>query len=350
MSSLQSHHYLYSRVSIGIVILVAIAALLFWTQRASAPTDERHAVLSPSTYPTETPSLQTEIDPVSLPAFQQTVFNGHDFRLGSVLAENEIYTRYYITYKSGNLNISGIMNVPKGAGPFPLLLLNHGHIDTSIYTNGRGLKREQDYLARRGYVVLHSDYRGHAESDNDPSTDKKFRLGYAEDVINAIFALRAANLPFIDTERIGMLGHSMGGGVAWRIATTQSDLVDAYVQFAPVSADERDNFEKWTKRNTETAQQIESLHGTPTENPTFWDNISPIHFFRNISAPILIHHGTADDSVPLAWSQRAAEVLQREGKDSTLEVYPNEPHEFIDAWPTVMQRTTTFFDKHVKNT
>jgi dipeptidyl aminopeptidase/acylaminoacyl peptidase len=289
-----------------------------------------------------------EIDPVSLIAFAEQEFNGRDFQVGRVLAENEAYTRYYITYTSGDLTISGIMNVPKGKGPFPVLMLNHGHIDTSVYTNGRGLKREQDYLARHGYVVIHSDYRGHAESNDDPSADRRFRLGYAEDVINAILAVRAAKLPYIDPERVGMLGHSMGGGVAWRIAVTQPDLVDAYVQFAPVSADERDNFEKWTRRRSEVAEQIVAAHGTPADNPAFWDNISPISFFKDVAVPIMIHHGTADDSVPLEWSQRATNALQAAGKDVTLHIYPGEPHEFVDAWPTVMQRTVAFFDQRLK--
>ncbi|HLD25827.1 MAG TPA: alpha/beta fold hydrolase, partial [Candidatus Andersenbacteria bacterium] len=287
------------------------------------------------------------VDDVSLIAFGEQEFSGRDFQVGQVLAENEAYTRYYITYRSGELTISGIMNVPKGEGPFPLLLLNHGHIDTSVYTNGRGLKREQDYLAQQGYVVIHSDYRNHANSDDDPGADHRFRLGYAEDVINAILAVRAANLSYVDTERVGMLGHSMGGGVAWRIAVTQPDLVDAYVQFAPVSADERDNFEKWTRRRSETAAQIVAAHGTPSENPTFWDNISPISFFEQVAMPVMIHHGSADESVPLAWSERAAEVLQAAGKDVILHVYPGEPHEFAVAWPTVMQRTAAFFDQHL---
>ena len=290
-----------------------------------------------------------ETNPVSLIAFAEQEFNGYDFKVGSVLDNNEAYTRYYITYESGELTISGIMNVPKGEGPFPLLLLNHGHIDTSVYTNGRGLKREQDYLARQGYVVIHSDYRGHAQSDDDPETDQCLRLGYAEDVINAILAVRAAQLPYFDTERIGMLGHSMGGGVAWRIAVTQPDLVDAYVQFAPVSADERDNFEKWTQRRTEVARQIVERYGAPNENPMFWDNISPISLLNKVAVPVMIHHGTADDSVPLEWSQRASEVLRAAGKEVTLFVYPDEPHEFIDAWPLVMQRTTAWFDENVKN-
>ena len=51
---------------------------------------------------------------------------------------------------------------PTGKGPFPAVVLNHGYIEPSIYVTGQGLAREQDYLARAGFVVLHTDYRGHA--------------------------------------------------------------------------------------------------------------------------------------------------------------------------------------------
>jgi uncharacterized protein len=334
---------------------IAVIGLLLWYGKNTTlnfATPSPNNADAPPEITQNSPTPQSEggpaVDPVSLIAFGEQKFDGHDFTVGKVLAENEAYTRYYITYGSGNLTISGIMNVPKGEGPFPLLMLNHGHIDPSIYTNGRGLKREQDYLARQGYVVIHSDYRGHAESDKDPDTGRNFQLGYAEDVINAILAVRAAKLPYINTERVGMLGHSMGGGIAWRIAVTQPNLVDAYVQFAPVSVDERDNFEKWTKSRTETANQIIEKYGTPTENPEFWDNISPIHFFENISVPVMIHHGTADTSVPIDWSKRATTELEKHQKDVTFYEYPGEPHEFIDAWPQVMQRTTTFFNTHLK--
>ena len=47
-------------------------------------------------------------------------------------------------------------------------MLNHGYIEPSIYVTGQGLAREQDALARAGFVVLHTDYRGHAASDPVP--------------------------------------------------------------------------------------------------------------------------------------------------------------------------------------
>jgi dipeptidyl aminopeptidase/acylaminoacyl peptidase len=351
---------------IALAAVLAGGAWLAWpeeqSQRAEEPADsltEPDADLRSFLPQEAVPAVPTSADdvrseggpapePVSLPAFAQRDFQGSDFTVGRVLADTEAYTRYYVTYKSGELTISGIMNVPKGEGPFPLLLLNHGHIDTSVYTNGRGLKREQDYLARRGYVVVHSDYRGHADSDPDPNVDRRFRLSYAEDVINAILAIRAAELPYIDAERVGMLGHSMGGGVAWRIAVARPDLVDAFVQFAPVSADERDNFDKWVRRRAEVAQAILAEHGSPDSNPEFWDNISPLTFFGAVRVPIMIHHGTADESVPLAWSERAAGELEALNKDVTLYVYPGEPHEFTLAWPQVMARTVIFFNEQLK--
>jgi len=64
-----------------------------------------------------------EIDfhPVSLPALIEQEYDGRDLQLGKVLEENSAYTRYYITYKSGELTISGIMNVPKGPGTFSFI-------------------------------------------------------------------------------------------------------------------------------------------------------------------------------------------------------------------------------------
>lgn len=288
--------------------------------------------------------------PISLPALMDENFDGRDLQLGKILDDNSAYTRYYITYKSGSLTISGIMNVPKSEGQFPLLVLNHGHIDPEIYTNGRGLKREQDYLARRGYVVLHPDYRNHADSSKDLGTDINFRLGYTEDVINAVLAAQNSDLDFINKDQVGMLGHSMGGGVTQNVLVVKPDLVKAVVLFAPVSGDQRLNYERWIARRSEAIEQIEKIYGEYTEDMNFWDGISANTFYDKITAPILIHHGTADDSVPLEWSEEMQGELEEVGVDATLYIYDGEPHEFIVAWPQVMQRTVDFFDKYLKST
>jgi dipeptidyl aminopeptidase/acylaminoacyl peptidase len=285
---------------------------------------------------------------VSIPALANKQYDGRDLTVGQKLDENSAYTRYFITYMSGSLKISGIMNVPKGTGPFPVLILNHGYIDPAVYTNGRGLKREQDYLTRRGYVVIHSDYRNHAQSDKDPDADVKFRLGYVEDVINVVYAVQNSDLPYFQKDKVGMLGHSMGGGVTQNILVVQPDLVDAAVLFAPVSGNNKNNFDRWLVRRPETAQKIIAAYGTPEDSPDFWHDISMINFLDRIKTPIMLHHGTADESVPLDWSNELSAALQRAGKEITYYTYEGQPHEFTTSWGQVMQRTVDFFDKYLK--
>lgn len=125
-----------------------------------------------------------------------------------MLERHAAYTYHSVTYRSGELTISGTMSLPEGEGPFPVLILNHGYIDASVYTSGRGLRREQDYLARQGFLVIHPDYRNHAQSSRVDEDELENRLGYVEDVISAVVAVRASSLPYFEGN-IGMLGHSI---------------------------------------------------------------------------------------------------------------------------------------------
>jgi dipeptidyl aminopeptidase/acylaminoacyl peptidase len=288
--------------------------------------------------------------PVSLPALMEHQHDGRDLELGDVLEDAGAYTRYAITYRSGDLTISGIMNVPDGDGPYPVLVLAHGYIDPQIYTTGRGLAREQDYLARQGYVVLHTDYRNHAHSDDDPHNEERLRLGYTEDVVNAVLAVRESTLPFLDGDRIGLLGRSMGGGITLNTLVVQPGLVDAAVVYASVSSDTADNFDRWTRGNPEAGElteQIIDAYGSPEGAPEFWREISPVTFFDQITEPILMHHGTADDTCPIDWAYDTRDALEDAGKDVTLEVYEGEQHAFESRWQDSIEVTVEFFDRHL---
>lgn len=290
-----------------------------------------------------------QYDPVSIQALSQKEFDGDNLTLGAKLAQTSTYTRYYITYTSGELTISGIMNVPDIAQPLPVLILNHGYIDPAIYTNGRGLKREQDYFANQGYIVIHPDYRNHASSSKVDDDHLSLRLGYTEDVINLVYAVKNSDLDYINKEKIGMLGHSMGGGITQNILVAKPDLIQAAVLYAPVSADYIDNFEKWTRSRTQESNDIIESYGEPSQDNDFWQNISPINFIDQISAPIMLHHGTADDSVPIEWSEKLNTALTNLNKEITFHIYEDAPHEFIKNWPLFMERSTEFFDEHLKS-
>ena len=309
---------------------------------------------SPSLAPISEPSLPAAsatpdqvFDPVSLLALMQTKITGTDLVVGDAMGSTANYTRHQITYKANDFTISGIMNIPKGDGPFPTLVLGHGYIDPAIYTSGRGLKREQDYLANQGYIVLHTDYRNHAASDDDPENANNLRLGYTIDVIAAAKALRTSGITQVDTEKIGYLGRSMGGGIGYNVATVAPNEYDAIVLYAPVSANYVDNFNKWGRNMPSIANPIIERFGSPEDTPEFWAGISAENYFDKIDDPIMIHHGSADDTCQLAWSERAASQMQALDKDVTLHVYEGEQHAFGPQWELSMQRTVEFFQKNL---
>jgi dipeptidyl aminopeptidase/acylaminoacyl peptidase len=276
-------------------------------------------------------------------------FNGGNLKLGRVLSRSAAYTRYFVTYRSGRLTISGVMNIPTGSGSFPVLILNHGYRDPATYVNGEGLPREQDYLARHGYAVLHIDYRNHAQSDNDPTAELNLRLGYVEDAVNAVLAVKGSSIPHLDTNRVGMLGRSMGGGVTLGAAVVRPDLLNAVVLYSSVSSNTVDNFEKWTRPRRALANRIIDQYGSPTDNPAFWENVSPVNFLDRVTMPILMHHGTRDLSTPLSWSRRTLTALRSAGKDVRLFIYEGQPHVFTSAWTLSIRRTVAFLDRHMKS-
>ena len=74
--------------------------------------------------------------PVSIAALQQMKRAGDDLRVVRTVGRTAAYTQYAITYRSGNLTITGQMYVPNGTGPFPVMIMNHGYLPIEEYTSG----------------------------------------------------------------------------------------------------------------------------------------------------------------------------------------------------------------------
>ncbi len=270
---------------------------------------------------------------------------GSAFAVGQEVAAGSGYKKFSVSYRSGALTISGVMNVPTGAVPasgFPVLILNHGLIHPEIYFSGRGSKREQDFFARHGYITVHPDYRGLASSSPNTAVHHDFYVGYSEDVSNLVDALKTAHLPYLDTNRIGMWGHSMGGGITARVMVLRHDI-KAFVLFAPISADAEDNFYELTP------EEIDYLHQTyGPAGAEIYKKISPLMYFGDVAAPVQIHHGTVDTAVPISFSEKMYATLRQYGKEVEFYTYAGQKHEFIEAWPLAVERSLQFFDKYVK--
>jgi len=274
---------------------------------------------------------------------------------------NEAYTRYLIAYPSDGLRITGVMAVPKGPVPrggFPVIVLNHGYINPAVYKTGTRYVAYVDYYARHGYLVLNPDYRNHDGSDQGSNP---FRIGYAIDVLNLLAEIKS--LPQANPERVGMIGHSMGGNVTQRVLVV-TDTVKAAVLYASVSGREGERWRPSTggaapaPEATRTPLPGERIFGgffgglsiPPESLPEVYRRISAATYYQDITAPISIHHGDADATVRPDLSVRLRDELAALGKDVEYFNYPGQPHSFVgNGFNLFMQRTTAFFDRYLKS-
>ena len=318
-------------------------------ESTTAPTD-------PQSEPTESTQSTQPVEPVepphpvSLPALQQKEYDGARLRLGTEVYSTSTQRQYEVTYRGSGLTISGRIAIPEGKGPFPAIVLAHGYIDPVYYVNGQGMTREREWFANHGYVALHVDYRNHAGSDDTDVGEADLRMGYTEDVINAVLALRDWDGPVAD-DQMAIGGRSMGGGVVYNALVAQPGLVDAGVVWAPVSSDAVDNYDRWIAHDPgreDLVNMIDRRYGLPRDNPEFWDGISARTYFDQVTEPVLIHHGTLDDTCPLRWSRETARLMERDGVDVTLAEYEGEGHAFGPQFFASMERTGRYLRQQVR--
>lgn len=305
---------------------------------------------------TPPPSPEPPPHPISVAALARAELPGGRLRLGAVREETAGYTSYDITFEStltgrGSrpLRISGVLNVPRGRGPFPAVVLAHGYIDPDYYVRGQGMTRERGFLADRGYVALHVDYRNHAESTDDPRVDTAVRLGYTTDVIAAVRALRKSDEVAVDPDRVALFGRSMGSGVVLKALEAEPGLVAAGVAWASVSSLEAQNYRQFIAPDASRAQlraELRDRHGLPEEDPDFWRGISSRPGFADITEPVLLAHGRYDDTCPPRWARASQRALERAGVDSRLEWY-DDGHAFGPAFIPAMNRTVRFLEQQM---
>ncbi|MBL8099945.1 MAG: dienelactone hydrolase family protein [Anaerolineales bacterium] len=331
------------------------------------PTETSTAIPTQTLIPTVTP-IPHLMYPYTIAGLRERTFTGGEISLDVVMGLTNTYTKYLISYPSDGLRITGILQIPQGDGPFPVIIMNHGYENRSTYTSGDGTDRASVYLVEKGYITIASDFRSWGGSDVDASF---FHTGLVTDVMNLIASLDS--IPQADTNRIGMWGHSMGGGITTKILTLNSP-VKAAVLYAPNSADDADLIARWGYGCIgdiyagELLQTCNSADVIPESLPAEiiaayvesatsaekMREIAPIYFLDSVSVPIQIHIGSADGdyigSTPPEWSYKLNQALIDAGKDVELFVYNGQRHSFVgDAWLLFMNRAVEFFDEHVKN-
>ena len=279
---------------------------------------------------------------VDVPALIRHRYDGHALRRTRVLERTATTERWAITYRGDGLRLTGTLALPRTPGRHPLVVALHGWIPIDRYVRGAGLRREESRLLAQGFAVLHPDYRNFAGSDRETGRAVAHPIGYPADVLNAVVALRRARVPGVDTSRVGAArpfdgrrGGDAGGGGA-------SLVVHAVVLYSPVAADATADYNRWVARNPALRDRVRRAYGTPATRPDLWRRASVANYLSRITAPVRIHHGTADPICPEQWSVNTAGLLRSAGVDVRLRTYAGEPHRFVRQWPVFMARASRF--------
>ena len=314
-------------------------------------TPEPTATFTPE--PTATPVPH----PMSIIALRNQEYPGSEITVVKELERGVNYRRYYVYYLSEGLKIYALLTIPKGEPPeggFPAIVFNHGYIPPDVYKTTERYIAYVDQLARAGYVVFRIDYRGHDQSEGE-ATGAYGNPGYQVDVMNALASLKQH--PAVNPEKIGMWGHSMGGYLTLRAMTISSEI-KAGVIWAGVVASYPDLLYNWRRTGAFTPSPSSTSrgwrstwieqYGTPEENPAFWDSVSATSYLSDLSGPIELHHGTADDDVPVEFSIRLAELGRQHGQIVNLYTYEGDNHNISKYFTQAMNQTIAFFDIYLK--
>jgi len=141
--------------------------------------------------------------------------------VGSSLAQDTSGDESMVTLDNG---VVGILALPESDGPVPAVLMLHGfgsHKDEV----GDMYKRLAAELSERGIASLRIDFRGWGESAGD-MVDSTVG-GMVEDATAAYQYL--SGLDTVDPQQIGMIGFSLGGGIAVFSASEHPDWYQSLV-------------------------------------------------------------------------------------------------------------------------
>ncbi|KKR57482.1 MAG: Dipeptidylaminopeptidase/acylaminoacyl-peptidase [Microgenomates group bacterium GW2011_GWC1_40_35] len=337
-----------------LVILMLVIAWIVFSQRESGES------LPGSGNQNQSTQLNGVTHPLQILQMRAKDYPGSEVTIEDELSPQESYKQYLTSYQSDGLKIYALLTVPQGdkpGGGWPAIIFNHGYIPPEQYQTLARYQAYVDVFARNGYIVFKPDYRGHGNSDGNPE-GAYFSAAYTVDVLNAVSSIK--KFGEANPDRIGMWGHSMGGSITLRSMVVTKDI-KAGVIWAGVVASYDDMMNRWRRRVAWQPSERENMAHRPSRddlikqfgdfdaNLQFWKSIAPISFVADISGPIQLHHGLADESVPPEFSESLKAALEAASKTVEYYTYDGADHNISGAsFNLAMQRSVEFFDKYLK--
>ena len=254
---------------------------------------------------------------------------GHPALIGPDLSEVD-YSEIFFKNGHGNLQLSGMLLVPEGEGPFPTVIIIHGS-GTSRRNSVWYLSVAQ-YLQQQGIAVLLPDKRGSEKSEGEWLGASFGEL--ATDTISALEFVKHQQM--FEYSTIGLLGMSQGGWIA-PVVAAKTDDVSFVVSMAgsAVTTEEQllheeiYNIAPYTY--TSIAKLIAPISSRALMKKEFFiptAGFDPIPYWKDVDVPVFFALGGGDENVPVEASIRR--LKENDLNHFAIKVYPDGGHAIRD--------------------
>jgi dipeptidyl aminopeptidase/acylaminoacyl peptidase len=208
--------------------------------------------------------------------------------------------------------------------------------------------RTAQALASRGYVCIAPNVRGSTGYGMAFQKANYQDLG-GGDLQDEVYAAKfLAATGYVNERKIGIYGGSYGGYMAMMAIGKTPDVWAAAVELFGIT----DWLTEQAHESPELQQYDQSILGDPVKDRKVYEDASPIKYFQNAKAPLLVLQGENDIIDPKEEADQVVDTLRKYGKIVDAHYYPGEGHGFAKRENQVdsLQRTIAWFDKYLKDT
>lgn len=218
------------------------------------------------------------------------------------------------------LEVEGLLTVPPGPGPHPLVVGIHGGPVHAWRATWAGRDPHVSVLVARGYAMLRPNPRGSTGRGSDFVAQVYGDMGGrdVDDVLTGVRLLVERGVA--DAERVGVTGISYGGFLACWMPCV-SDVFAAAVARSPVT--------DWvTQHLTSNIPEFDAafLQGDWRDPASQYRTRSPLASADRCRTPLLVTAGLQDLATPVSQAQVMHAALAERGVETTLVVYPDQGH------------------------
>jgi dipeptidyl aminopeptidase/acylaminoacyl peptidase len=242
------------------------------------------------------------------------------------LDENELAEVKPITYQARDgLTIHGYLTLPRGGGKnLPMVVVAHGG---PWARDVWGYDPEVQFLANRGYAVMHMNFRGSTGYGRKfwEASFKQWGRAMQDDVTDGVKYAIAQGIA--DPKRVAIYGGSYGGYCTLAGLAFTPELYACGVDYVGVS-----NLFTFIKTIPPywkpMLDMLYEMVGNPETDKELLAAASPALHADNIRAPLLIAQGAQDPRVNIEESNQMVAALNKHGVDVEYIVKDNEGHGF----------------------